>query len=167
MKHFFNALGRVGGYCAACKRGACAVAQVHFWCSGRRRRRNHRATNIAIIVNHLNEDLVAVMTSSHDNSGTRCWFTCGLAQVIWCIGSLKVFGGHQHCCRYILPTALVAVIVMTLARTYKRCLSKKLVTVVARKGGGPYVRQTSLPVPHAGILLGCNRRLLFRTDLQL
>ena len=33
--------------------------------------------------------------------------------MIWCIGSLKVFGGHQHCCRYILPTALVAVIVIT------------------------------------------------------
>ena len=36
---------------------------------------NHMATNIAIIANHLNEDLVAVMTSSHDNIGTRCWCT--------------------------------------------------------------------------------------------
>ena len=77
MKHFFNALGRVGGYCAACKRGACAVAQVHVWCNERpTKATNHMATNIAVIANHLNEDLVAVMTSSHDNIGTRCWCTC-------------------------------------------------------------------------------------------
>ena len=55
---------------------------------------NHMATKIAIIANQLNEDLVAVMTSSHDNTDTRCWCTCWLAQVIWCIGSLKVMRTH-------------------------------------------------------------------------
>ena len=35
---------------------------------------SYMATN-AVIVNHVKEDLVAVMTSSHDNIGTRCWCT--------------------------------------------------------------------------------------------
>ena len=37
---------------------------------------NHMATKIAVIANRLTEDLVAVMTSSHDNIGMRCWCTC-------------------------------------------------------------------------------------------
>ena len=37
---------------------------------------NHMATKTAVIVNHFNEDVVAAMTSSHDNIGTRCWCTC-------------------------------------------------------------------------------------------
>ena len=37
---------------------------------------NHMATIIGIIVNKLKEDLVAVVTSSHDNADTHCWCTC-------------------------------------------------------------------------------------------
>ena len=37
---------------------------------------NHMATIIGIIVNKLKEDLVAVVTSSHDNADTPCWCTC-------------------------------------------------------------------------------------------
>ena len=37
----------------------------------------------------LTEDVGAVITSNHNHVVTRCWCTCWLAQVIWCIGETQ------------------------------------------------------------------------------
>ena len=50
-------------------------------------------TKLAVIANQLNEDVVAVITSDHDNVDTGCCCTCWLAQVIWCIGKTQ---GDAH-----------------------------------------------------------------------
>ena len=40
---------------------------------------NYMRTKLAVIANQLNEDVVAVITSDHDNVDTRCCCTCWLA----------------------------------------------------------------------------------------
>ena len=61
----------------------------------------------------LNEDVVAVITSKHINVGTRCWRTCWLAQVIWCIGGTQ---GDAHS----IASSVLAVAVVTI-RLHMRC----------------------------------------------
>ena len=55
----------------------------------------------------LDEDVVAVITSDHDNVDTRCCCTCWLAQVIWCIG--KTQGDAHTIASSVLPVAVVTV----------------------------------------------------------
>ena len=50
-------------------------------------------TKITSIANQLSEDAVAVITSRHSIVDSRCWCTCRLAQVIWCIGKSQ---GDAH-----------------------------------------------------------------------
>ena len=61
----------------------------------------------------LNEDVVAVITSNHNNVDTRCWCTCWLAQVIWCIGETQ---GDAHS----IASSVLAVAVVTV-RLYMHC----------------------------------------------
>ena len=60
-----------------------------------------------------NEDVVAVITSNHNNVHTRCWCTCWLAQVIWCIGGAH---GDAHS----IASSVLAVAVVTV-RLHMRC----------------------------------------------
>ena len=61
----------------------------------------------------LNEDVVAVITSNHNNVDTRCWCTCWLAQVIWCVGGTQ---GDAHS----IASSVLAVAVVTV-RLHMRC----------------------------------------------
>ena len=61
----------------------------------------------------LNEDVVAVITSNHNNVDTRCWCTCWLAQVIWCIGKTQ---GDAHT----IASSVLAVAVVTV-RLHMHC----------------------------------------------
>ena len=61
---------------------------------------------LAVIANQMNEDVVAVITSDHDNVDTRCCCTCWLAQVIWCIGETQ---GDAHS----IASSVLAVAVVT------------------------------------------------------
>ena len=61
----------------------------------------------------LSEDVVAVITSNHNHVDTRCWCTCWLAQVIWCIGETQ---GDAHS----IASSVLAVAVVTV-RLHMRC----------------------------------------------
>ena len=61
----------------------------------------------------LGGDVVAVITSNHNNVDTRCWCTCWLAQVIWCIGGTH---GDAHS----IASSVLAVAVVTV-RLHMRC----------------------------------------------
>ena len=61
----------------------------------------------------LKEDAVALITSNHHNVDTRCWCTCWLAQVIWCIGGTQ---GDAHS----IASSVLAVAVVTV-RLRMRC----------------------------------------------
>ena len=61
----------------------------------------------------LNEDVVAVITSDHDNVDTRCCCTCWLAQVSWCIGKTQ---GDAHT----IASSVLAAAVVTV-RLHMRC----------------------------------------------
>ena len=60
----------------------------------------------------LREDVVALITSNHNNVDTRCWCTCWLAQVI-CIGETQ---GDAHS----IASSVLAVAVVTI-RLHMRC----------------------------------------------
>ena len=64
-------------------------------------------TKLTSIANQLSEDAVAVITSRHDNADSRCWCTCLLAQVIWCIG--KTQGDAHTIASSVLAVAVVTV----------------------------------------------------------
>ena len=55
----------------------------------------------------LDGDVVAVITRNHSNLDTRCWCTCWLAQVIWCIGETQ--GDAHSIASSVLAVAFVAV----------------------------------------------------------
>ena len=74
---------------------------------------NYMRTKLAVIANQLNEDVVAVITSDHDNVDTRCCCTCWLAQVIWCIGKTQ---GDAHT----IASSVLAVAVVTV-RLHMHC----------------------------------------------
>ena len=61
----------------------------------------------------LNEVVVAVLTRNHNNVDTRCWCTCWLAQMIWCIGGTQ---GDAHS----IASSVLAVAVVTV-RLHMRC----------------------------------------------
>ena len=61
----------------------------------------------------LDEDVVAAITRNHSNVDTRCWCTCWLAQVIWCIGGTQ---GDAHS----IASSVLAVAVVTV-RLHMRC----------------------------------------------
>ena len=55
----------------------------------------------------LNEDVVAVITSNHNNDDARCWLTGWLAQVVWCIGETQ--GDAHSIASSVLAVAIVTV----------------------------------------------------------
>ena len=61
----------------------------------------------------LDEDVVALIPSNHNNVDTRCWCTCWLAQVIWCIGETQ---GDAHT----IASSALAVAVVTV-RLHVHC----------------------------------------------
>ena len=74
---------------------------------------NYMTTKLAVIANQLDEDVVAGITSDHDNVDTRCCCTCWLAQVIWCIGKTQ---GDAHT----IASSVLAVAVVTV-RLHMHC----------------------------------------------
>jgi len=73
---FFNALERVGGYCAGCKRGVCAAAQIDFLARQRTNATIHMAKKMEAIANHLKGESVAVMTIKNNNIEAGCKCKC-------------------------------------------------------------------------------------------
>ena len=61
----------------------------------------------------LSEDVVAVIISNHNNVDIRCWCTCWLAQVFWCIGERQ--GDAHSIASSVLTVAAVTV------RSHMRC----------------------------------------------
>ena len=83
---------------------------------------NYMRTKLAVIANQLNEDVVAVITSDHDNVDTRCCCTCWLAQVIWCIGKTQ---GDAHT----IASSVLAVAVVTVRSQGPQSLSQQILII--------------------------------------
>ena len=71
----------------------------------------------------LNEDVVAVITSNHNNVDTRCWCTCWLAQVIWCIGETQ---GDAHT----IASSVLALAVATVRSQGPQPLSQQILIIL-------------------------------------
>ena len=83
---------------------------------------NYMRTKLAVIANQLNEDVVAVITSDHDNVDTRCCCTCWLAQVIWCIDGTQ---GDAHS----IASSVLAVAVVTVRSQGPQSLSQQILII--------------------------------------